>query len=358
MQKMTKSSNKKTHIKNDEEYLISMLDITLIIARQIKIILITPSIFCTLSIFYALFIATPVYLSTSKIMSSSGGNSNISQAVGIAAQFGINLPNNSSETKWVYPEIIKSRTLAKSILKRRFDSNIFGEGKTLFEILSTVDEASEFDINALELKAVETFLDMISVSEDLKTNIISINVSSIDPKLSAEINNALIDELDSYQQKYNKERTSETRQFIEERIIDTEKELIKAEEKLKIFMGRNRRMENSPALLLEQQRLTREVTVLTGVFTTLKQQLETVKIEEVKKSNYVMIIEPAEVPFMRSEPKRKRMVVIAGILGIAFGLMIGFIREYFNTYNDDEMKKWKEVKFQITNNLKSLNPLK
>ena len=76
---------------------------------------------------------------------------------------------------------------------------------------------------------------------------------------------------------------NDTKQFIEERIIDVEKELIAAEEDLKVFMDRNRRIENSPALQLEQQRLGREVTVLTGVFTTLKQQLETTKIEEVKE---------------------------------------------------------------------------
>ena len=39
--------------------------------------------------------------------SSTGGN--VSQAAGIAAQFGINLPTGQSETKWVYPEIIKSK---------------------------------------------------------------------------------------------------------------------------------------------------------------------------------------------------------------------------------------------------------
>ena len=56
--------------------------------------------------------------------------------------------------------------------------------------------------------------------------------------------------------------------------MDTEKELMAAEEDLKVFMDRNRRIENSPALQLKQQRLSREVTVLTGVFTTLKQQLK------------------------------------------------------------------------------------
>ena len=60
-------------------------------------------------------------------------------------------------------------------------------------------------------------------------------------------------------------------------------------------MDRNRRIENSPALQLEQQRLNREVIVLTGVFTTLKQQLETTKIEEVKESDYVIILDPPEI---------------------------------------------------------------
>ena len=40
-------------------------------------------------------------------------------------------------------------------------------------------------------------------------------------------NQALIEELDSHQRKYNKGKASEAKQFIEERIINTEKELIK-----------------------------------------------------------------------------------------------------------------------------------
>ena len=63
-------------------------------------------------------------------MSSSNG-SGVSQAAGFAAQFGINIPPSSSEPKWVYPEIIKSRTLAKSVLKQKFDTNEFGHSANL-----------------------------------------------------------------------------------------------------------------------------------------------------------------------------------------------------------------------------------
>ena len=90
-------------------------------------------------------------------------------------------------------------------------------------------------------------------------------------------------------------------------------------------MDRNRRIENSPTLLLEQQRLNREVTVLTGVFTTLKQQLETTKIEEVKESEYVIILDKPEVPLLRSKPQRTKMVIMSGVFGILLGIFAGII---------------------------------
>jgi len=267
-----------------EEDTISHTDIILTLARHLKVIIITPMILCILTIIYVLFFAKPVYTSTSKIMSSSSGGG-VSQASGLAAQFGINIPTSQSEQKWVYPEIIKSRTLGKEILKQKFDTDKFGPQKSLLQILTYGNKEPKFNLDTLEIIGVNNLLDMIGVSEDIKTGILTMTINASEPNLAAAINRAFIEGLDSHQRRYNKAKTSDTKQFIEERIIDTEKELMAAEEYLKIFMDRNRRIENSPALQLEQQRLGREVTVLTGVFTTLKQQLETTKIEEVKESD-------------------------------------------------------------------------
>ena len=107
-----------------EEDMISLTDIMLTFARQLKVIIITPTILCTLTIIYVLFFAKPVYTSTAKIMSSSSGGG-VSQASGLAAQFGIAIPTGQSEPKWVYPEIIKSRTLARAILKQKFTKEKF-----------------------------------------------------------------------------------------------------------------------------------------------------------------------------------------------------------------------------------------
>ena len=88
-----------------EDNTISVSDIILIIARNLKIILIIPSILCLTTIIYSIFIAKPVFTSTSKIMSSSGGGA--SQAANLAAQFGINIPTGQSETNGFILKLLK-----------------------------------------------------------------------------------------------------------------------------------------------------------------------------------------------------------------------------------------------------------
>ena len=95
---------------------------------------------------------------------------------------------------------------------------------------------------------------------------------------------------------------------------------------------------------MTQQRLQREATVLTGVFTTLKQQLETIKIEEVKESNYVIMVDPPNVPIFRSKPKKKLMVLLALILGIILSFLLSIIKTWFRSLTDEQVKKYNEVK--------------
>ena len=330
------------------------MDIILVLASQIRVILITPTILCVFAIIYVLLFLKPTFTSTAKIMSSSTGG-NVSQAAGIAAQFGINLPTGQSETKWVYPEIIKSRTLARSMLRRKFDTDKFGSQKTLFQILTYENENTENDLSRKENLAINKLLGMINVSEDIKTSIVTLNVKGSEPKFVAELNQVLIEELDTHQRNYNKAKTTDTKKFIQGRIIDVEKELMAAEEDLKVFRDRNRRIENSPTLKLEQQRLNREVTVLTGVFTTLKQQYETTKIEEVKESDYVVILDAPNVPIFTSNSKRE-IVTIIGLLGVLLGIIIAFFRDYIDKSPPKEKEKFHRAQSIIINYFKKVLP--
>ena len=80
-------------------------------------------------------------------------------------------------------------------------------------------------------------------------------------------------------------KISEKKDFISGRIIEVEKQLIKAEENLKIFRESNRSIFQSPSLMLEQERLVREVSTLMQLYLTLKSQYELVQIELFDGSN-------------------------------------------------------------------------
>ena len=79
---------------------------------------------------------------------------------------------------------------------------------------------------------------------------------------------------------------------------------------LSIVEKRDFKIENSPSLQLVENRLAREVQVLIGVYTSLKQQLENTKIEEVKDSDYIVVIDSPLLPIIHESPRKKRFVIL------------------------------------------------
>ena len=338
-----------------EEDTISLSDILLVLAKQLKLLIITPLVFGVITAFYVLFMVGPTYVSSAKIMSSSGGSST-SQLQGLAAQFGVAVPGGSEGAQWVYPEIVKSRTLAKSVLKRKFDTEKYGPQKSLLQILTYGDEEPTVSIDTLEIHGANALNGMIEIES--QGSFYNLSVSTFEPQFAADLCAVLIEELDRHQRAYKTEKVKETRLFIEGRIVDVQKELEEAEEALKDFVDRNRQIQGSPALLLEQQRLTREASVLTGVFTTLKQQLEMTKIDEVKESTLVQVLDPPEAPLYRDKPKRKLSVLLSLILGFGFAVVVAFIKEYASNSDDEEKGKLREITELTKSNIADLIPFR
>ena len=312
---------------------ISLREIINIMMKHMKMLIIIPTITCIYAIYYVQFVAPLVYVAEAKIVPSQGGSST-SNLRGFAAQFGINVPGGedaSITSSWVYPEIIQSRTLARAMLKRNFNTEKFGPDQPLLKILTYGEEEPMFGPDTLEKYAVNVLIGMINISKSPKSTILILEVSAPEPQFAADIITALIEELDNHQQNFKSTRVSEKRQFIGGRIEEVQVDLERAEGKLKQFRYRNRQIQNSPSLLLEQERFAREVQVIIGVFTTLKQEYELAKIQEVEETTVVHVLDPPEAPLERSKPKKKKTVILAGFLGIGFGVGLVFVREYWET---------------------------
>jgi len=67
--------------------------------------------------------------------------------------------------------------------------------------------------------------------------------------------------------------------------------------------------------------------------------LEMTKIDEVKGSSLVQVLDPPEAPLYRDKPKRKRAVLFALIMGFGLAVLVAFVREF--AQNSDEMEKGK-----------------
>lgn len=313
-----------------EEDEISLKEIIDVLKENIRLILAVPSVLCTLTIIYVLFIAQPVYTSSTTIIPASG-ESSMGNLAGMAAQFGITVPGgNESAPSMVYPEIIKSRTLARKLLQRKFDTEKYGPSKTLLYILMIGLDDPEYGIDTLEIMAIEYLQEQsISVGKDRESSILTVSVGAFEPRLAADMASALIEELDIHQKQFNIKQAAKKRIFIEERIEGVKVDLETAEESLKEWRQRNRSIGDSPALLLEQERLMRESEVQKSLYITLKQEYEMAKIEEVEESDILHILDKPEVSLKRSKPNRKLSVILAGILGLGLGAVGAFAKNYF-----------------------------
>ncbi len=305
---------------NNKEF--SILDFLIIVLKRLNILIYIVFIVTIGMFLYLLLFADEIYESSSKIKSSKASQN---QIMGIASQFGFNVPTNDPEEVWISLDVLRSRNLARKMLSYKFNSKLYGQDRTLFEILTYDLNKNDFDKSTLESLAIDRFQSIFVASENISSSIYTLRVRTGEASLSMNINKQIINELENNQRQYVKIKSTKTKQFIQERILETEKILRNAEEDLKKFRTRNRRIENSPSLLLEQQRLTREVAVLIGVFTTLKQQLENAKIDEVKESEYLIIIEDPEIPRDRVSPKKKNLMLMAFISGIALGMIVSVL---------------------------------
>ena len=146
--------------KSTEKDSISTREIINLLIKYWKILIIIPTITCIIAIYYVFFIAQPFYVATANIIPSVGSSST-SNLRGLAAQFGFSVPGGeegSITSSGVYPEIIQSRTLARALLKRNFNTEKFGEDQPLLKILTYSEEEPEFGPDTLEKMAVNALL--------------------------------------------------------------------------------------------------------------------------------------------------------------------------------------------------------
>jgi len=338
-----------------KEDTISLSDILMIVARQIKTIIVISFVTVFLAFLYVQFISKEdlLYISSSKILMSTPSSQ--SGLGGLASQFGVNLNQPSaSELSSVslFPELINSRVFAERILKKSFFTKRFGKKLSLLAILTHGLDPPKIGKDTLMHRAMISFQGMVNL--EVLSSYSLLECETFEPTFSRDLANEVLIEFEQLNLTYRNRGVLDKREFILKRISAVEDDLENSEETLKRFREQNRQV-NSPALLLEEERLLRDLDIQKGIYLTLKQQLEMTKIEEVQKTSIIQILDYPQIPLDPSNRKNKiSILLVVSILGLGFGIALSLLREYIEHSNPEDRKKLRRVKNLIIKKLKTM----
>lgn len=336
----------------------SIADIFLVIARHYKMIFIITVLAVLTTIIFLKIEFEPEYTSSSTIFVPKD-NYSPSGLGSIASQFGVNLGSGSGNdisSSALYPEIVKSKRFAQRLLEKEFYSDKFERKLPLIAILTYGIDTPKIGLDTLMMRASGGIKQFIKFGKD--PPFLILNVTTDNAQFSKYLAIAVLEELDKLQRDFKTQTVVEKIIYIEQQIAITGTELENLEEELKSFREKNRRIDESPALILQQERLERNLDIQKGIFLTLKQQLELARIEEVQKSSFVQILDYPSLPLNISNPTRMSSYILGGFAGLFLGIFLAFIIDYFSFRNPEEAEKLKTATNYIKKDFKITNKKK
>lgn len=241
----------------------------------------------------------------------------MSQFSGLAQLAGVTVPG--SEISRLYPVILSSETVLLPVIETKYKTQRFADSVdlvTYFDITKPT-RAENLDKCLMKLRG------RMTTTYETKTSTVLVTTEMEEPQLAADVLNTIVKQLDQFMRSKRINTAAEQVKWISARLVEVERELRSAEDALKVFRERNRRIVDSPELLLMQERLLREIKVKSTVFEELKKQYELAKIEEIKNTTIVNVLDPARAPVRKYHPNRATNTVIAFLLGIV-GMSVWF----------------------------------
>ena len=236
---------------------------------------------------------------------------------GLASQLGLNVPlSDGTQSPQFYVDLLTSREILKSVVVTRFTSQ---RGRTPAEgTLLELYELGETEPALRREEALRRLRTQIDASVSPKTGVVSLSVTTLDPSLSAQIAERLLELINEFNLSHRQSQASAERRFTERRLAEVAADLRTAEDRLQAFQQQNRDI-RAPGLALEQDRRTRAVALQTQLYGTLAEAYEQAKIEEVRDTPVISVLERPEIP-VRPAP---RGLLLKGLLALFAGAVIG-----------------------------------
>ncbi len=188
-------------------------------------------------------------------------------------------------------------------------------------------------ISRKEYEAIKKLRGRINAEIDQRSGIISVSAEFSDPKVSAQIAQYSLDYLTEYITQYRIEKAKKDLEFIKQRYDEKKEEFFRAQIELARFRDKNQNIV-SAAVKTEEQRLQDQYNLAFDVYNGLAQQLEQARITVQEETPVIKVLEPVQVPMVRSKPRRGLIIAVNFFLGGFLGLIFLFGKAVWNNIKE------------------------
>jgi uncharacterized protein involved in exopolysaccharide biosynthesis len=343
----------------DSEITIDISKIFKVIGKHKWMILIVTILFSGIGVFIA--INTPnEYVSQVQILpeleskDAAGGLSKFKSLAGLAGVDLSSLSSSEAVRPDLYPNILQStpflmdvmamkiyaykykQTLAMSRFlaennKRELATKIFGESDDDDDDMPVINPKTipleTIKLDKKQDKLIKDLQKRIGATLDKKSGVISISVKMQDPVVAATLVKYAQDYLTEYVVKYRTEKTKNDITFLNERLSEAKRRYDNALYAYSSYQDRNKSLFLNIAKD-EGKKLQYEVDLSYNLYAELAKQLEEAKIKVHRETPIFKVLEPAQIPVKKSEPKRSVMVIGFAFLGLILSLVYVLARNY------------------------------
>ncbi|MGH2395469.1 MAG: hypothetical protein ACRDFW_00455 [bacterium] len=260
--------------------------------------------------------APKTFTSTASFVPEKEGPSQLPSGLSsLAGQLGITTDDARNSPQF-YAKVLGSRALRLAVANdtsRQDDSPSRTIGEALGCTGSNPEKFAECAVRKLDART--------RVVIDPRSQVVTLAVGARHSRLAQEIATSYLRALSDFNLSLRQSNAGVRREFLQKRADEAQDLLADAEDVLKSFHARNRRIEDSPALLVEEGRLRRAIDRRQEIFLFLMRQLEQAKLDEVRNTPVITVVDRPNRPYRRSAPKTLVWMALAGFLGAAGHLL-------------------------------------
>jgi uncharacterized protein involved in exopolysaccharide biosynthesis len=288
--------------------------------RHPRLLFLLPPGFALLAGVFAL-VRGPQYVARAELKPGAG-DSRLASLAGLAAQFGVNpTALGPSESLDYYAAVLRSNEILREVVQTtyRFSTRSLQDstGDSLSGTLMDIWKIRAPSAADREARAMRRLRASIAVRPNLAAGLLRLEVTARWPELTVQINRRFLDALEAFNLQNRQSQAAAQRRFVEGRLAEMRVELTAAEDALMAFESHNRLLQ-APGLALERQRLQRKVDLNQQVYLTLAQAYEQARIDEVRDTPVIRVIDSPE-----NTVERAGGLLLLLLLGGFVGLLVG-----------------------------------